>query len=199
MDRKVRGGSTPLSRISPPDSSPTPAATHGPGKLRSVLFVLHRLPELDAIALGSRSSAKVRPAAPLRVYAPVNLAQPIRLFERTILNGESSAEFDHHAFLYWPPENLVVLPISLYADKPYKASFSGAIGLNVDASIGIADRGLIDHPAKRPPEVLRSLVVGDRLFTLSEVGIEMEALATLAEQAWLPFPAAAPDKPSVPE
>jgi len=135
----------------------------------------------------------------LSLFDVSNLAQPIRLFERTILNGQSSAEFDHHAFLYWPPEKLVVLPISLFADKPYKASFSGAIGLNVDASIGIADRGLIDHPAKRPPEVLRSLVVGDRLFTLSEVGIEMEALATLAEQAWLPFPAAAPDKPSVPE
>jgi hypothetical protein len=123
-----------------------------------------------------------------------NLAQPIRLYERTILNAQSSAELDHHAFLHWPAENLVVLPISIYAPKTGKAVFSGAIGLNVDASAGITDRGLIDHPAKRPPEVRRSLVVADRLFTMSDRGIEMEALATLAEQAWLPFPAPAEEK-----
>ena len=36
--------------------------------------------------------------------------------------------------------------------------------------------------------VRRSLVVGGRLVTISDVGIERNDLASMAEEAWLAFP-----------
>jgi hypothetical protein len=36
--------------------------------------------------------------------------------------------------------------------------------------------------------VRRSLVVGGRLVTISDVGIERDSLTDLAEEAWLAFP-----------
>ena len=56
---------------------------------------------------------------------------------------------------------------------------------------------MCQHPAADyPPQVTRSLVVGARLFTLSDRGLLASDLDTLQPGPWVPFPDG-PVQPSV--
>lgn len=75
----------------------------------------------------------------------------------------------------------------------------GAVGVEVDAAEGFTSLGEISHGAPswtgeptddpRWPGIRRSVVVGETVYTLSERGVKASAVSTLAERAWLPFPA----------
>jgi hypothetical protein len=110
-----------------------------------------------------------------------------RLHAWSVPGGSSSeAEWDHHAFLWWAPSKLAVLPLE---SGQGGASFAGAVGLNVDRSAGITEVGRAAHQRDGQAwPVRRSLVVGGRLVTISDVGIERNALTNLGEEAWLEFP-----------
>jgi hypothetical protein len=123
-----------------------------------------------------------------------------KLLQRTTLGNGSSSEvqYDHHAFLFWPPTKLAVLPVQIYSGQPgqpqpqastAQPGFVGAIGYRVDAS-GIAEVGRAVHDQTNgfTPEIRRSIVIGDRLFTISDGGVMASALATLARQSFVPFP-----------
>ena len=107
---------------------------------------------------------------------------------KVLEQGSSNAEFDHHAFLYWGPEKLAVLPVSIFSDSD-QPPFQGAIGFHVDRS-AIGEVGRISHPA---PEgsvapISRSLVAGGRLFTLSDAGLLSSDLGSLAAGPFVAFP-----------
>ena len=89
---------------------------------------------------------------------------------------------DHHAFLFWAPQKLAVLPLTTYG--PGARSFSGAAGFTVDRAAGIAESGRAEHSA----DVRRSLVLDGQLFTISDAAIEANSMPGLAEQARLEFP-----------
>ena len=67
--------------------------------------------------------------------------------------------------------------------------FVGAIGFRVDRS-GIAEVGRIVHDLANgaSPQIDRSLVIGQQLFTVSTEGVMASSLATLARQAFVTFP-----------
>jgi hypothetical protein len=115
-------------------------------------------------------------------------AKPALLANHAIGDGSTSdAEFDHHAFLYWPATKLAVLPVALYSADG-RQPFVGAIGFHVDAS-GIAETGRVTHPhddASLWP-VQRATVVGDRLFTLSSAGVLSSALGDLSAGPFVAF------------
>ena len=99
--------------------------------------------------------------------------------------SSSEAEWDHHAFLWWAPSRLAVLPFESWQRS---SSFAGAVGLTVERA-GIAEAGRASHQlGGQEWPVRRSLVVGGRLVTISDVGIERNSLTSLAEEAWLAFP-----------
>jgi uncharacterized secreted protein with C-terminal beta-propeller domain len=106
--------------------------------------------------------------------------------------GYSGLDYDHHAFLYWDPKKLVVVPASISA-KPYETGFVGALALTVDEKAGFGDPTRITHVG-RPgtdkgsyPNIERAVVVGSRLFTISSAGILLSDLDTLDDRAWVPF------------
>jgi uncharacterized secreted protein with C-terminal beta-propeller domain len=103
-------------------------------------------------------------------------ASPKRLAGRTIGQGWSEAEWDHHAFLYWPATRLAVLPVQA-------PDFAGAVGLRVGRS-ALADVGSVSHESA---PVRRALVVGGTLYTVSEAGMKASTLAGLDEVGWLAF------------
>ena len=132
----------------------------------------------------------------LSLFDVSDLRRPVRLANRRVGEGSSSSvEFDHHAFLWWAPTNLAVIPLQSFptvppasSEGPGQTGFVGAIGFRVSRQ-GIAEVGRATHNAGQyPAEISRSIVAANRLFTLSYIGIEAGDLATLAERAWLAFP-----------
>jgi hypothetical protein len=99
--------------------------------------------------------------------------------------SSSQVQYDHHALLFWAPTGLAVLPIQDPGSSP---AFAGAIGYRVDRS-GIAEVGRVAHDAVNGfvPAVARSLVIGDRLFTLSSAGVMASGLDDLGRKAFVAF------------
>jgi Beta propeller domain len=95
-------------------------------------------------------------------------------------SSSSQVEYDSHAFLYWAPSKLVVLPVQV------SDGFAGALALRVDQS-GIAEAGRVAHDRASGP-ITRALVIGGGLWTLSDGGVLVSALDGFAPLGWLPFP-----------
>jgi uncharacterized secreted protein with C-terminal beta-propeller domain len=121
--------------------------------------------------------------------------QPSRISNKVIAGGSSSAvEFDPHAFLWWDPAKLAVLPLSIYNYDPNGKgdTFTGAIGFHATKADGVTEAGRASHPKDQygyAAPISRSLVVGDRLFTVSPAGVLASDLATFADGGFAAFPA----------
>jgi hypothetical protein len=141
-----------------------------------------------------------------------------RLLHKTTLGQGSSSEvqYDHHAFLFWPPTGLAVLPLQIYpiyagppvpSPRPGGAGqstqgpgqeFIGAVGFHIDHT-GIRAAGRISHPPTNgyAPAITRSIVIGDQLYTISDAGILASRLDTLAPGTFVAFPATVSPAPGV--
>jgi uncharacterized secreted protein with C-terminal beta-propeller domain len=95
-----------------------------------------------------------------------------RLLHRQQLGGWSEAEWDHHAFLYWGPERLAVLPTQV-----------GAAGFRV-GRLGIEPVGTVEHATRR------AVVVRDVLYAISEAGVQASDLRTFVPVGLVAFPQA---------
>ncbi len=114
-------------------------------------------------------------------------AHPAELATHVIAGGQSAVENEPHAFLWWEPRKLAVVPISSYDPS----SFRGAVGMRVDRTV--TEVGRIPDPDSSStdyfdPGIERTFVVGDRVYTLSATGIGSYDITSFARKAWLPFP-----------
>jgi uncharacterized secreted protein with C-terminal beta-propeller domain len=148
---------------------------------------LHPLGEDLLLGVGQEADSAGRvQGAQLSVFDVSDLRRPVRLHQRLLGSGWFSAEWDHHAFLYWPRDRLAMLPLQA-------ADFAGAVGFRVGRA-GIDEVGRVEHgPAvvdKRYAgiPVQRSLVVGGSLYTVSDAGMQASALRTFADEGWAAFP-----------
>ena len=168
-----------------------PAAPRVAGELKIPGYSAYLHPVGDGLLLGvgqdATSDGRVQ-GTQVSLFDVSDPANPTRLHQRTFGgNGSSEVEWDHHAFLWWPPSKLAVLPIENWGSRD---SFVGAVGLAVDRSAGIAELGRTAHSdGQFPASVRRSLIVGGRLVTISDIGIQQNSLTNLAQEDWLPFPA----------
>ncbi|WP_306204848.1 beta-propeller domain-containing protein [Actinoplanes sp. RD1] len=103
---------------------------------------------------------------------------PRRLTQHQVPGGQSEAEWDPHALLWWPATQLLVLPVSSVSGGRVT---EGALALRVTDQ-GVTQVGMVSRPGVR-----RSLVVGDVLWTVTDAGLQASSLATLDEQAWIAF------------
>ncbi len=136
-----------------------------------------------------------------------DLASPTRLATYALAGASSDAQFDPHAFLYWPGLHLVVVPLQRYdavpppvpaagtllPAQPAPGPQSGALVLAINGT-SITEAGFISQPAPDNaetaygyPSIERSLVIGQELWTLSDTGLMASSLTTLKQQAWIPF------------
>jgi hypothetical protein len=161
------------------------------GELKLLGFSAYLHPVADGLLLGVGQDATPEGrqlGTQLSLFDVSDLAKPERLRQARVGGASSSeAEYDHHAFLYWGPEKLAVLPVSIYDGR--SNPFNGAIGFRVGRS-KIEEVGRISHDQgeQYAPGIRRSVVVGERLFTISDAGAEASGLSSLNEQAWVPFP-----------
>ncbi|TDC52213.1 hypothetical protein E1281_19465, partial [Actinomadura sp. KC345] len=106
----------------------------------------------------------------------VSAKQPRRIDDHTLPEATAQAEFDPHAFLYWPDTGLTVLPVAPNGE---------ALALKVtDASI--TEIGTVRHPGDGTG-IRRSLIIADTLWTFSDKGARATNAATLKNTAWLPY------------
>jgi hypothetical protein len=169
----------------------TPSAPRLAGELKIPGYSAYLHPLGDGLLLGVGQDATDEgrlTGTQLSLFDVSDPARPARLQQRTIASsGGSEAEYDHRAFLYWAPARLAVLPVETFDEDRGTAGFAGALGFRLDPAAPIAEVGRATHPEGAP--VRRSLVVGERLFTLSERGLLASSLADLAPLTWVPFPA----------
>ena len=124
----------------------------------------------------------------LSLFDVSDLRHPARLAHASLGQGWSAAEADHHAFLFWPRTGLVVVPFS-----------QRAVGYRVDRAHGVQLVGRISQPGSaNGAAIMRSAVVGDSVFTVSDAGVAANSLATLAPEGWAAFPAPEPQPVPVP-
>ena len=86
--------------------------------------------------------------------------------------GNAAAEFDPKAFLSWEPRNLVMAPITSYGRD--KLGFSGLVLLRADAR-GLREVARITSP-RSAGQAVRSLVIGDDIYLLSERALQSNRL-----------------------
>ena len=141
---------------------------------------LHPIGENLLLGVGQDVDDKGRPSGTqLSLFDVSDLRHPTRLAHSTLGQGWSEAESDHHAFLYWPRTGLVVVPFD-----------QRAVGYHVGRARGIELVGRITHPAgtTAATAIRRSVVIGNRVLTVSDGGVASSSLATLGSQGWAPFP-----------
>jgi hypothetical protein len=120
---------------------------------------------------------------------------PLRLSNRVLGGGSSSTvEFDPHAFLWWEPSKLAVLPVQIYTYDEQKGAseqYAGAIGFHATKPDGVTEAGRASHPKDQygySAVISRSLVIGDRLFTVSTAGVLASDLGSFADRGFAAFP-----------
>ena len=165
---------------------PTTPRVVGELKLLGYSAYLHPIGEDLLLGVGQDADENGRPlGTQLSIFDVSDLRRPARLDRLTIAGASSEAEFDHHAFLYWPKTRLAVLPIVVYAQEGRSAPEVGAIGVRVSRAGGVSRAGKLEHHATAP--IRRSLVVGDTLYTLSDAGLKASDLGSFADRAWIAF------------
>jgi hypothetical protein len=174
-------------------------------KIAGFSAYLHPISDKLLLGVGQDATAQGRTlGTQLSLFDVSDLRNPARLAVASLGgNSSSDAEFDPHAFLYWSPSQLAVIPLQTFGQTG--ATFSGAVGFRVGAA-SLAEAGRIVHPLPDPtpdagsfaPPIGRSIVIGDRLYTLSYAGLAANRLDTLAPLAFAPFPQPPPGPRPVP-
>jgi len=104
-----------------------------------------------------------------------------KLLDHVELGGSSVVEYDPHAFLYWGPKHLALLPLQ-----------SAVTGLR--ATNALAEAGRIEQAG-----VSRSLVVGGRIYTISDAGVlgsDLDSFGRLSFVAFAQQPIGGPVEPT---
>src|SRR5829696_5886377 len=175
----------------------TPSAPKVLGQLKILGYSAYLHPLAPDLLLGVGQDATEegrRLGTQVSVFDTSDLRNVQRVQQRRLAaNSSSSAEFDHHAFLLWQPRKLAVIPLSEYGSS---TPFMGAIGLRVDRS-AIDEVGRTSHDwAGYPVGVSRSVVVGERLFTVSGLGVKSNDLGSFGDIGRAEFPQ--PPRPEYP-
>ena len=150
---------------------------------------LHPISEDLLLGVGQDASAEGRTlGTQLSLFDVSNPRLPSRKAQVSLAGASSAAEFDPHAFLFWKPADLAVIPLSTYSGQ---RSFNGAIGFRIGTA-SITEAGRIAHPpdpgSTYTPEIGRSLVIGDALYTLSYAGLAANRVDNLASLSFTAFP-----------
>ena len=128
-------------------SDPTAPRVVGELKIPGFSSYLHPIDDNLVIGVGQDATDTGRvQGSKVSLFDVTDLASPTEVATWTLPNSNSGAEYDHHAFLYWPATKQLVLPVNLYDWQGDDGGFFGAVVLHVDRS-GITESGRIEHPS----------------------------------------------------
>ncbi len=107
---------------------------------------------------------------------------PVELSSWTSPGSYSEVGVEHHAFLWWEPSQTAFIPIMTNTSTATPITSGGLLALGVDATI--SERAVIAQVSG----VVRSMVVGDTLWTVSAESLQANDLATLRPGSSLALP-----------
>ena len=168
-------------------SRPSDPVVRGELKIRGYSAYLHPLGSDLLLGLGQDATEEGRVlGTQVSTFDVSDPRRPALLRRVTLGKAWSEAEWDHHAFLYWPRATLAVLPVqaSVPGPKGGEEFLSAAVALRARRTV-LDVEGMITHPGSAG--IRRSLVVGDVLYTLSDGGLKGSSLGTFATRSWIDF------------
>jgi uncharacterized secreted protein with C-terminal beta-propeller domain len=166
-------------------SDPGQPRVTGELKITGFSAYLHPAGDGKLIGVGQEANEQGRTTGTqVSLFDVSDPASPRRLAQHHLPNSNSEAQFDPHAFLFWPQDGTLVIPVSGYRTN-YEAS---SLVLRVEGD-QLRDGGRIVEPSD--PNTYRgsrrTIVIGDQLWSISNAGVQVNARSGLAQQAWLPF------------
>jgi hypothetical protein len=181
-------------------SDPTKPEVTGELKINGYSAYLHPIGDDLLLGVGQDATDEGRTlGTQISVFDVSDPTDPRRLSRMIFEEAYSDAEWDHHAFLWWAPEEISVLPLQRWSWDQQKGTedyFSGAAVLKISPQ-RVKQVGEIRHPGYTEDEcedcgewsapITRSLVIGDTLFTFSETGALASDLGSLEDVTWMAF------------
>jgi hypothetical protein len=197
-------------------SDPTDPEVVGELKIPGYSAYLHPVGEGQLLGVGQEADEQgATEGVQVSLFDVSDPADPRRTDTVTVPRSSSTVEWDHRAFLHWPATGLTVVPVTRYdwrepGEEPVRGPLAGALALVPD---GDRLRAAADHdpedlvlhhadargdggaggaadtswPGDHAGAIVRALVTGDRLVTVSERGVIVHDLATLADRGTLGF------------
>jgi hypothetical protein len=172
-------------------SDPSSPRKMGELKITGYSAYLHPVDRTRLIGIGQEASSEGRvQGTQVSLFDVSDLTKPGRLAQFHVKQGHSEAEFDPHAFLYWPTDRTLVVPIVSYANDG--STNGGAMVLRV-SDTSITELGLVRHPAPETVElqrgnlIRRSLMVDGTLWTVSDAGLRATDPVSMNSLAWIAF------------
>ncbi|MQA24774.1 MAG: benzoate transporter [Micromonosporaceae bacterium] len=158
-------------------------------KITGYSAYLHPAAAGQLIGVGQEASTEGRTTGTqVSLFDVSDPATPRRLAQHHVKFGRSEAEFDPHAFLYWPKTGLLVIPLTTYQVDAQGQPGAGALVLKLSGST-FTKIGTVSHDGEhyQGGMVRRSLIIGDELWTVSMSGLKASDASTLHERTWIPF------------
>jgi hypothetical protein len=179
-----------------------PARPRATGELKITGYSAYLHPLGDRlIGVGQEASTQgALQGAQVSLFDVSDPQRPGVLARHHVRYAHSAAEVDPHAFLYWPADRLLVVPMTGSdrvggpdrggpdrggADRALAAG--GAVVLRVGER-ELTELGTISQPTDEWAGIRRTLVVGRTLWTVSDAGLYAVDISTLDQVAWLPYP-----------
>ncbi len=196
-------------------SDPTRPRVVGALQLLGFSSYLHPVAKGYLLGVGQDANEHgIQSGVQLALFDVRDPANPQRVARVTIPGTSSAVQWDPHAFLWWAPSSLAIVPVDALGS-------TAAIGYTVDTARGaIGERGRIDSTiagndqrgASGPPSgasngstgsapgagtaivpmpfsaaILRTVVIGTHVFSVSSAGVIESDVATLHTVATVPF------------
>ncbi|MDE0579575.1 MAG: beta-propeller domain-containing protein [bacterium] len=125
-------------------AEPTAPSVAGELKIPGFSTYLHPIGDGLLIGVGQDADDTGRTrGTKVSLFDVSNPANPTELDVIVFPDAHSEAEWDHRAFLYWAPEEMVAIPLTKY-DYEGDDDFFGAVAIRVNRD-GVAELGRVSH------------------------------------------------------
>ncbi|HET7713724.1 MAG TPA: beta-propeller domain-containing protein, partial [Patescibacteria group bacterium] len=171
-------------------SDPKNPTVSGELKIPGFSSYLHPVGENLLLGVGQDATEEGRvQGSQISLFDVSDPKNPTRTSQLSLGGGSSEIQYDHHAFLFWQKTGLAVIPHQSFGPE---GPFIGATAATIQPGTGLIELGRTLQPTGDQDlwrgQIRRSMIIGNSLYTISEVGVEALDPSTLASKTWVAFP-----------